>query len=144
MSTRKLFLVLAVLVVGVLLVPGAVGRGLAAELHADSALEPDAEAAPPGQFCMQDNFNRIFKLNQIVVLLIGQLWATPVNGFVFGVVLPKQPPGVQVQMAFFDPTVLTFWTCQGTGSTVGYFNGTCKAGQQTLPWGSFKMGSCPF
>jgi len=146
MSTRKLLAVLAALIIGVLPVPGAVARGLAADAGGEPAEEAvEVEAAPSTQFCMFDNFNRIFKLNQVVVVLvIGQLWARPFNGFVFGTLLPQQTGGYKVQMSFFDPSVLTFWNCQGTGQNIGYFNGTCKAGQQTLPWSTLKQSTCPF
>lgn len=140
------------------LVIGGLGAGLSAPVAAQSqtadpgvtleeSREPEAGIQAPS--CMADNFNRIFKLNRIPAqspfqLVVGLLWAKPINGPVFGTNRTNPNPGQpNIKLLFFDPVVgPPSWKCEGVGDFPS-FSGQCQSGLLIAPW--FTRGiACPF
>jgi hypothetical protein len=97
-------------------------------------------------FCIRDNFNRIFELKLSAVLVFGQLIAVPFDAPTVGTIIPnREVPGQdRLKLRFFDPVVTTSWACEGIGNRESRnFSGTCRAGFQTLPWFVFSFFPCP-
>ena len=110
-----------------------------------AGLSSPLAAAESQTFCMADNLNRIFKLNQISVLVVGQLWAVPFNPPVFGTLKQDKTTGqYAIKLSFTDPVSgPPSWKCQGVGLQIPSFNGQCQSGLLILPWATRSI-SCPF